>query len=114
MANEQRPEQGNAMIVQPWRADAFHLFRHDDLLFGRKAHAAIFARPTRCQPAFIGKSLVPRPILFQVKSQRRVAQMRRAIRLDPCPDHGTERIVIQRVHVIGQRSLGHRPTPSSA
>ncbi|MCY1528379.1 hypothetical protein D9M68_634800 [compost metagenome] len=75
IADQQRPQQHDAVVWSSRYAVVLEFFGVDQLLGRRQAHAAELARPARCQPAVGRKRHVPVLDLFPVQALGQVAEL---------------------------------------
>ncbi len=81
--HEDRTDVVEALDRQMRRADAGHLFGHDDLFVQRRTHAAVLFWPVRRDPALARQGTVPGQHLRGLRTCRAPTQRRRQISLQP-------------------------------
>ena len=100
------PWSGNARTAEP-----APLLDIDHVLGGRQAHAAVFLRPGRREPALVAKRVVPvRDLVEERALLAHVTQMRRTVRVDPGAKVAPELLVGDLVPVVRHHDdvLEHR------
>ena len=91
------------MVLEAHHAAAFLLFEVDQQLGWRQAHAAVFDRPRRRDPALGGQAKIPVLVLGPAQPPRREALGKRVVGFEVVADQRPECVVGERVPVLGLR-----------
>ena len=103
MLHQHRADHDDALIKCPPHAPSLALFHVDQQFVRGQAHAAVLDWPRRRRPAALVQARMPLAALLRVQSDRRMAQFRRIVSLEPLSHYGAEGFVVQCVPVATRR-----------